>query len=61
MTMLYLCTRKIKHTPAYNQRSISFECKVRCYSENEKEASSPAPPFKVTIRMRLLKEKTDGE
>lgn len=45
MTMLYLCTRKIKHTPAYNQRSISFECKVRCYSENEKEASSPATPL----------------
>ena len=46
MTMLYLCTRKIKHAPAYNQRSISFECKVRCYSENQKEASSPAPPSK---------------
>ena len=45
MTMLYLCTRKIKHALAYNQRSISFECKVRCYSENEKEASTPATPL----------------
>ena len=39
------CTRKIKHAPTYNQRSISFECKVRCYSENEKEAYSPATPL----------------
>ena len=64
MTMLYLCTRKIEHAPACNRRSTSFESEgavARCYSENEKEASTPAPPFKVTIRMRLSKEKTEGE
>ncbi len=48
MTMLYLCTRKIEHAPACNRRSTSFESEgavARCYSENEKEASTPATPL----------------
>lgn len=64
MTMLYLCTRKIEHAPACNRRSIFFESEGAVHvvtRKNRKKHPLPPPPFKVTIRMRLSKEKTEGE
>ena len=63
MTMLYLCTRKIEHAPACNRRSTSFESEgavARCYSENEKEATSPANSLQSPNPDETLEEENRG-
>ena len=64
MTMFYLCTRKIEHAPACNRRSTSFRVWDAVHvitREMRKKRPLPQIPFKVPIRMRLLKKKTEVE